>query len=420
MNVASSIRGLTNDQRNAFLASFLGWALDAFDYFILVFVVKYIAQDFRTQVTAVTVAILLTLAMRPIGAFIFGLLADRFGRRPALMIDIVCYSVMELLSGFAPSLVSLLVLRALFGIAMGGEWGVGASLAMESIPEQSRGFFSGVLQAGYVVGYLLAAVVFALAFPFVGWRGMFFIGVFPALLVVLLRFSVKESPAWEQSRKRGAYIGEAIRRRFPLFLYLVVLMTAINFMSHGTQDLYPTFLQVEHKISPQVVGIMAIIYNIGALIGCIVFGALSQRLGRRKAIIIAQVLALLLIPLWAFSSTVVLLTIGAFLMQCMIQGAFGVIPAHLNELSPDAVRGTFPGFTYQLGNLFAAANATIQAGIAERYGGDYGLALALVTGVFLIVTIILTALGKEAKDVQFGRGAIEPIRVSTETSYESQ
>jgi SHS family lactate transporter-like MFS transporter len=224
---------------------------------------------------------------------------------------------------------------------------------------------------------------------------------------------VKESPAWERSHRQGSSIREAIRKRFPLFLYLVVLMTAINFMSHGTQDLYPTFLQVQHKISAQAVGVMAIIYNIGALIGCIVFGAFSQRIGRRKAIIIAQVLALLIIPLWAFSSTLVLLTIGAFLMQFMIQGAFGVIPAHLNELSPDAVRGTFPGFTYQLGNLFASANATIQAGIAAYYGGNYGLALALVTGVFLVVTIILTAVGKEAKDVQFGTGAVEePVRIS--------
>jgi MFS transporter, SHS family, lactate transporter len=412
MNIVTHFRGLTSDQRNAFMASFLGWSLDAFDYFILVFVIKYIAQDFRTQVTAVTVAILLTLAMRPIGAFIFGLLADRFGRRPALMIDIIFYSVMELLSGFAPSLASLLVLRALFGIAMGGEWGVGASLAMESIPEQSRGFFSGLLQSGYVVGYLLAAIVFAVAFPFVGWRGMFFIGVIPALLVVFLRSKVKESPAWEQSRRHGAHIGEAIRKRFPLFLYLVILMTSINFMSHGTQDLYPTFLQVQHKISPQVAGVMAVIYNIGALIGCIVFGTFSQRIGRRKAIIIAQVLALLIIPLWAFSSTLFLLTLGAFLMQFMIQGAFGVIPAHLNELSPDAVRGTFPGFTYQLGNLLAAANATIQAGIAQYYGGNYGLALALVTGIFLVATIILTAVGKEAKDVQFGTGSVEPVAIS--------
>ncbi|GHO46723.1 MFS transporter [Ktedonospora formicarum] len=363
MDVLSHLRALNGDQRNAFIACFLGWTLDAFDYFILVFVVQSIAKDFQVGVPAVTIAITLTLAFRPVGALIFGLIADRFGRRPALMIDVIFYSLMELLSGFAPSLTALLVLRALFGIAMGGEWGVGASLAMESIPERSRGFFSGVLQSGYVIGYLLAAVVFAVAYPYVGWRGMFFIGSIPALLAVFLRLGVKESPAWRQAQERGrastGNIWHAIIHRFPLFLYLVVLMTAFQFMSHGTQDLYPTFLQAQHKLTPQVTGTIAIIYNIGALLGCVLFGTLSQKIGRRRAIIIAQVLALLITPLWAFSSTVLMLTIGAFLMQFMVQGAFGVIPAHLNELSPAEVRGTFPGLTYQLGNLIAAANATI-------------------------------------------------------------
>ncbi len=415
MDIATHIRGLTRSQWNAFLASFLGWTLDAFDYFILVFAVSSIAHDFGAKIIDVTVAITLTLAMRPIGAFIFGLLADRFGRRPVLMLDIILYSLVELLSGFAPSLAVLLVLRALFGIAMGGEWGVGASLAMESIPERSRGFFSGVLQSGYVVGYLLASIVYALAFPLVGWRGMFFIGAIPAFLVVFIRFGVKESSVWQQSRERGATIWATITKHWQLFIYLVILMTAVNFMSHGTQDLYPTFLQVQHKITPRIVGTVAIIYNIGALLGCILFGTLSQRIGRRRAIIIAQALALLVIPLWAFSSTLLWLTIGAFLMQFMIQGAFGVIPAHLNELSPDAVRGTFPGFTYQLGNLFAAANATIQANIAMNSGGNYGWALALITGIFLVVTIIVTALGKEAREVQFGTGDREesaPIHIA--------
>lgn len=409
MDVGSHVRGLTRSQWNAFVASFLGWTLDAFDYFILVFAISSIAHDFEAKVVDVTVAITLTLAMRPVGAFIFGLLADRFGRRPVLMLDIIFYSVVELLSGFAPSLAVLLVLRALFGIAMGGEWGVGASLAMESIPERSRGFFSGVLQSGYVIGYLLASIVYAVAFPLVGWRGMFFIGAVPAFLVIFIRLGVKESEVWQQSREYGFTIWETIKRHKWLFLYLVVLMTAINFMSHGTQDLYPTFLQAQHKFIPQIVGGVAIIANIGALLGCILFGTLSQRIGRRRAIIIAQVLALLIIPLWAFSSTLFWLTVGAFLMQFMIQGAFGVIPAHLNELSPDAIRGTFPGFTYQIGNLIAAANATIQASIAANTGGNYGFALALITGIFLVVTIIVTALGKEARGVRFGAGDREDV-----------
>ena len=323
-----------------------------------------------------TYAILLTLAMRPLGAFIFGLLADRYGRRPVLMADIILYSVLELASAFSPSLSVLIILRALYGIAMGGEWGVGASLAMETIPPQSRGLISGILQAGYPVGYLIAAVVYYLLFPLIGWRGMFAIGVLPALLVLFIRTQVKESPAFEVQRHRGESTIAAMRGRWGLFLYTVVLMTAFNFFSHGTQDLYPTFLQVQHRLSSHAVGIIAIIYNIGAIIGGIVFGTWSGAVGRRNAIIVAAILALPIIPLWAFSHSTWQLAVGAFLMQFMVQGAWGIVPVHLNELSPEAARGTFPGFTYQLGNLFASANATIQAGIAESHGGNYALALA--------------------------------------------
>ncbi|GLV55232.1 MFS transporter [Dictyobacter sp. S3.2.2.5] len=415
------IRALTRDQRNALVASFLGWTLDAFDYFILVFSIPYIARDFHVPIPAVTVAVLLTLAMRPVGAFLFGIMADAYGRRSALMIDIILFSLLELLSGFAPSLTILLVLRALFGIAMGGEWGVGASLAMETIPDESRGFFSGVLQSGYVFGNLLASAVFAIFFPLVGWRGMFIIGALPAVLVIFIRLGVKESPTWErerevrQHRERRAErsIWTAIWRNFPLFIYLVVLMTAFNFMSHGTQDLYPTFLSVQHKLSPQTVGTIGIIYNVGAIIGCIIFGTYSQRIGRKRAIIIAEVIALLLIPLWAFAPSLFLLGLSAFLMQFVIQGAFGVIPAHLNELSPGSVRGTFPGLTYQLGNLFASANTTIQAGIAVANGGNYSLALALVTAIALVVTIVVTALGREARDMNFAGEPIEAVQAKT-------
>jgi SHS family lactate transporter-like MFS transporter len=401
----ASLKELTPDQRNAALAGFLGWALDAFDYFILVFVLHAIAKDFHAQVESVTFAILLTLAMRPLGAFIFGLLADRYGRRPILMLDVILYSVMELASAFAPNLVVLIVLRALYGIAMGGEWGVGASLAMESIPSKTRGVISGVFQEGYVVGYLLTAIAYYWAFPLIGWRGMFALGVIPALLVLYIRTKVKESPAWESRRHERqnalADMWSAIRAQWRLFIYVIVLMTAFNFFSHGTQDIYPTFLQVQHHLSPQTVGIIAIIYNIGALLGGICFGALSQRIGRRRAIVIAALLALPIIPLWALPSSVVLLTVGAFLIQFMVQGAWGVVPAHLNELSPANVRGTFPGFTYQLGNLFASVNATLQVGLAESFGGDYGLALAIVAGAVAIAVALITGLGREAKGRRF-------------------
>ena len=405
MTILAQLRSLDHQQRSAVLASFLGWTLDAFDFFLLVFVIKDIAGEFGTDVTEVTVAILLTLAMRPIGAFIFGLFADRYGRRPTLMVDIVLYSVLELASAFSPSLTVLIILRALYGIAMGGEWGVGASLAMETIPANTRGLISGILQEGYAVGYLLAAIVYYLLFPIIGWRGIFVVGVLPALLVLYIRVHVKESPAFERNRERQPNALAEIRGRWGLFLYVIVLMTAFNFFSHGTQDLYPTFLQVQHQLSPHTVGIIAIIYNIGAILGGIAFGAWSERIGRRNAIIIAALLALPVIPLWAFSQSVWQLALGAFLIQFMVQGAWGIVPVHLNELSPEGARGTFPGFTYQLGNLLASANATIQAWIAETHGGNYAIALAYTAGIVAIAVAVLAWLGRERKGAAFGRAA---------------
>ena len=390
-------------------ATFLGWTLDAFDFFLLVFVLKDIAAEFHTDISNVTFAILLTLAMRPIGAFLFGRAADHYGRRPTLMVNVLMYSVLEFASGFAPSLTALLILRALYGVAMGGEWGVGASLTMESIPPHARGFVSGLLQSGYPTGYFLASIVYGLLFQYIGWRGMFMVGIIPALLVFYIRRTVPESPSWSKqaATERGSTL-TVLQSHWRLGIYAVILMTAFNFFSHGTQDLYPTFLQVEHKLSPHAVGIIAVIYNIGAICGGIFFGSLSERYGRRRCIVIAALLSLPAIPLWAFSSTPALLAVGAFLMQFFVQGAWGIVPVHLNELSPDTARGTFPGFVYQLGNLLASVNATLQAGIATAFGGNYGLALAVVAGTVAIIIAVLTALGAEAKGVAFSQAVPEP------------
>jgi SHS family lactate transporter-like MFS transporter len=402
----SALSGWTSAQKHVVAASFLGWTLDAFDFFLLVFVLKDIAAEFNTSVAEVTFAILLTLAMRPIGAFIFGRAADRFGRRPTLMVNITLYSLLEFASGFAPNLTVLLILRALYGVAMGGEWGVGASLTMETIPPHSRGFVSGLLQSGYPTGYFLASIVYGALFQYIGWRGMFMVGVIPALLVLYIRRTVPESPSWsrEAAVERGS-TWAVLQSHWRLGIYAVVLMTAFNFFSHGTQDLYPTFLQLEHKMSPHAVGIIAVIYNIGAICGGIFFGTLSERFGRRRCIIVAALLSLPVLPLWAFSSSPALLAIGAFLMQFFVQGAWGIVPVHLNELSPDTARGTFPGFVYQLGNLFASVNATLQAGIATHFGGNYGLALAIVAGTVALVIAALTAVGTEAKGVIFAKAA---------------
>ena len=569
MLIVDDLKALNKEQRSAFIASLLGWTLDAFDFFILIFIVKDIADDFKAQVSAVSLGIALTLMMRPAGAFVFGWLADRFGRRPVLMIDVLLFAGLELASGFAPNLPTLLVLRLLFGFAMGGEWGIGASLALESIPAKSRGIVSGLLQEGYALGYLLAAVVHYFIGS-IGWRGMFIVGVAPALLVLYIRQSVKESPAFEAARDRartakaargaapvlapadrtpvfamltlsllGALIALPVIQAFgglggaspllpmtghpvlaigsllilavglafayathgrgsaeqkayaryalatfwlglagavlsglilfsiskpfrelhiplgyalsvmagllalwfvarggfglakaaggvglrptdpnsffgslgsnwPRLLYVVILMTGFNFFSHGTQDLYPTFLKAQHHFSPALVSTLTIVGNLGAIAGGVMFGALSERIGRRKAIALAAVLALPIIPLWAFSVTPLLLGAGAFLMQISVQGAWGVVPVHLNELSPDAARGTFPGFAYQLGNLIASGNAVIQAGVAESHGNDYGLALAIIAGVVAVTLALLSLFGPEAKGVAFGGGDKAP------------
>src|SRR5262245_25218431 len=346
--------------------------------------------------------------MRPLGALVFGMLADRFGRRPVLMADILSFSLLELASAFAPSLVVLLILRAAFGFAMGGEWGIGASLTMETLPARARGLASGLLQEGYALGYLLAAIVYGLLFDTIGWRGMFAVGVLPALLVVHIRRNVEESPAWHRMRARPRRsLGSVLRGHGRLFLYVVVLMTAFNFFSHGTQDLYPTFLQEQRGLATHIVSGVAILANIGAILGGLTFGMLSQRVGRRRAIVLAALLALPVIPVWAFGTSLVLLGLGAFLMQIAVQGAWGVVPVHLNELSPAEVRGTFPGFAYQLGNLLASANATLQAGFAASRGDDYALALAVVAAGAAVAIALLTAAGPEAHGVELGGGEIE-------------
>jgi MFS transporter, SHS family, lactate transporter len=396
-----ALSGWTPQQRHVVIASFLGWTLDAFDFFLLVFVLKDIAQEFHTKIPEVAFAITLTLAMRPIGAYVFGRMADHWGRRPALMISVLLYSIFEFATGFSNSLTMLLILRALYGVAMGGEWGVGASLTMESIPTHARGFVSGLLQSGYPAGYFLASIVYGALFQYIGWRGMFMVGVVPALLVLYVRRNVQESPAWTATASRSGTLA-IIKNNWRIGLYAVVLMTAFNFFSHGTQDLYPTFLQVQHKMGPHEVSLIAAIYNVGAIVGGIAFGAWSEKIGRRRAIVIASLLSLLVLPLWAFSTTAAMLALGAFLMQVMVQGAWGVIPVHLNELSPHDARGTFPGFVYQLGNLIASVNATLQAGIAVKYDNNYALALALVAGVVAVVIAVLTAFGVEARGISFG------------------
>jgi SHS family lactate transporter-like MFS transporter len=444
-----SLKGMDRRQWSAVLAAFAGWALDAFDFFLMVFMFDAIAKDFHTGVPAVAAASAVTLAARPFGAFFFGQLADRYGRRPVLMVVILLYSAMELASAFAPSLAALIVMRALFGFAMGGEWGVGASLAMETIPAKARGLVSGFLQEGYAAGYLLAALVYYLLFDAIGWRGMFIVGVAPAAVSALIFLGVKESPSFEAARSApgpakhpyvwllgiGALLVAlapavistlahipvttliygicapvalaglwAFRSHWRTALYLAIMMTGFNLFSHGTQDLYPTFLKARHFATGQI-GLITAIGNLGAIAGGILMGGWSERLGRRRAIVVAAAVSIFVVPLWAFSHTAALLAAGAFLMQMAVQGAWGVVPAHLNELAPADARGAFPGYVYQMGNLFASGLIVEQAILAKSHGGDYGFALAITAAIVAVAIILVVWFGPERRGAVL---AVEP------------
>lgn len=403
---------LTGDQRNAFMASFLGWTMDAFDYFLVVLVYADIATTFHHTKTDVAFLTTATLAMRPVGALLFGLWADRVGRRVPLMVDVSFYSVIGFLCAFAPNFTVLVILRLLYGIGMGGEWGLGAALSMEKVPAERRGVFSGLLQEGYAFGYLLASVAALVVMNWLGlsWRWLFGLSIIPALISLIIRYRVKESEVWEaaqdrmrltKTRIRDVLGNPAIVRRF---VYLVLLMTAFNWMSHGTQDVYPTFLTATNDhgagLSSLTARWIVVIYNIGAIIGGLAFGTLSQRFSRRYTIVFCAALGLPIVPLFAYSRTAAMLCLGSFLMQVFVQGAWGVIPAHLTEMSPDAIRGVYPGVTYQLGNLLAAFNLPIQERLAESHGYPFALAATIVP--VLLVVAVLTAIGKDATGIRFG------------------
>jgi MFS transporter, SHS family, lactate transporter len=400
-----AFKGWSSAQKHVVAASYLGWTLDAFDFFLMVFVIKDVAHAFGAGKADIAWATTLTLALRPLGAFIFGRLADRYGRRPVLMADVALYSVLGFATAFSPNLIAFLVIRALFGIAMGGEWGIGASLTMETVKPEARGFVSGLLQSGYPTGYLLASIVYRNLYDHFGawtglepWRCMFLVGILPALLILYIRRHVPESPGWSTEHAKTGTVFSVLRRHWALALYAIVLMTAFNFFSHGTQDIYPTFLQVQHKFDVHTTGNIAIIYNIGAILGGWTFGIWSQSFGRRRTIIVAALLSVPVAYLWAYSETATMLAVGAFLMQFFVQGAWGVIPAHLNELSPADARGTFPGTVYQLGNFIASYNLVLQTQIATTQHENYSLALVGVAVTAAVVIAVLTAFGREARD----------------------
>lgn len=412
MTSANAGGRLDSDQRNSFLAAVLGWAMDSFDYFIVVLVYDAIAKDFRVPLEQMAFVTTVTLVMRPVGALLFGLWADRVGRRIPLIVDVCVYSLVGFLCAFAPNYTVLLVLRTLYGIGMGGEWGLGAALAMEKVPVHRRGLFSGILQQGYAMGYLAASLAFLVVDSVLGlsWRWLFGLSIIPALISLVIRTRVRESQVWEAARQRlrvtrtsvkDVVFNPVVLRRFG---YLIVLMTLFNLMSHGTQDVYPNFLKATTHggagLTASTAAWIAVLYNVGALIGGTLCGALSERFGRRRIIVFCAILGLPLLPIFAFSTAAGWLCLGSFLMQFLVQGAWGVVPAHLTEMSPDAIRGFYPGVTYQLGNCFAAFNLPIQESLAASHGYPFALAATLVPTFLLLAVVAM--LGREAKGIRFG------------------
>jgi MFS transporter, SHS family, lactate transporter len=388
-----------SNARNAVAAAFLGWTLDAFDFFVVVYVVSAIAKDFGRSIPAVALAISASLITRPLGGFIFGLLADRYGRRWVLIGDIIFYSTIEVLSGLARDYTLFLLLRLLYGIGMGGNWGVGVSLALESVPLKWRGIVSGLLQEGYVVGNGLASIAYLLVYPRWGWRAMFFIGVIPALLTLVLCLKVEESEAWRQARTGWDGYRNALFRNWKLFLYLVAMLAMMNFVSHGTQDMYPTFLQRQRHFPVSATAIISFVSVLGAIAGGLIFGWYSDRLGRRRTMITCCLLGIAAIPLWVLAPNQPLIMVGAFLIQFMVQGAWGVVPAHINELSPAQVRGFFPGFAYQLGVLIASSITYIEALLGEHFSYIESMGI-LAAAVFLAAASIVAA-GPENRGAAF-------------------
>jgi SHS family lactate transporter-like MFS transporter len=387
------------DRKYAVMAGFLGWTFDAFDFFILTFVLGDVAETFHRSRSDIALTITLALVMRPVGAVIFGIMADRLGRRLPLMLNVLLYAVISVLSGLAPNYRTFLILRMLFGVALGGQWGVGASLALESVSSKWRGLFSGLLQEGYTLGNLLAAVAFRSIYPSYGWRALFYLGGVPALLSLFIFSKVKESPVWKEHRTDWRTYRSLAFRHWRRFLYFVLLMAMVAFIAHGTQDMYPTFLQHGRMYSARVTADITIISMVGALLGGLAFGSLSDRLGRKRTMVATALGGLIVVPLWIAAPNLALTVVGVFMMQFFVQGAAGIIPAHMNELTPGQLRGFFPGLAYQIGVLCASSITYFEAVLGEHL--SYARAMGTLAAIVLLLGAIVFANGPENKGVSF-------------------
>lgn len=386
----------------AFIAGISGWTLDAFDFFLVILSLTAIGKDFGQSVPHMALTAWATLALRPVGAFFFGAISDRYGRRIPMVVNLCLFAIVELATGFAPNFTVFLILRGIFGVVMGGQWGVGVSLAMEKVPTKYRGVLSGLLQQGYSIGFLLAAGAYYVIAPTHGWRPLFYLGSIPALasaLFVALR--VKESEAWIKNHQSSfGGLGKAVASHWKLLVYFTVFMMAMHMSSHGTQDMYPTFLEKDWGIAGKQRAMLTAISMGGAILGGLSIGWISDRVGRRRAMLGALAGALLVIPLWAFAHTLPMLVLGAVLIQFCVQGAWGVVPAHVAELSPDSVRGTLPGLGNQIGVFIAGGLPALEAYTAK--GHTYAVAMAGWAAVVFCLAAVMTLAGHERKAAHFG------------------
>ncbi|KAI9739140.1 MAG: hypothetical protein M1834_007353 [Cirrosporium novae-zelandiae] len=413
---------LNTQQWMFFLVAFFAWTWDAFDFFTVSLTVEDLAESFNRSNTDITWGITLVLMFRSVGSTIFGIAADRWGRKWPFIVNNVLFIILELATGFCNDYSSFLAVRALFGIAMGGLYGNAAATALEDCPDAARGIISGMLQQGYAFGYLLAT---AFARGLVnttshGWKPLFWFGAGPPALIIVFRLCLPETKAYQDRelvRKQRGNIAKtfmvegkvALKKHWMLLIYLVLLMAGFNFMSHGSQDLYPTMLKSQYSFSANAITVTQVVANLGAMTGGTVIGYCSQIFGRRLSILVMCVIGGALLYSYTFVSTHAIIA-AAFFEQFCVQGAWGVIPIHLMELSPGSFRTFVVGTSYQLGNLVSSASSTIESSIGERfplpYNGEseryqYGKVICIFMGCVYAYVIILTICGPEYRGRQF-------------------
>ncbi|KAJ8103622.1 major facilitator superfamily domain-containing protein [Lipomyces tetrasporus] len=417
---------LNRSQWLFFSVAFAGWTWDAFDFFTVSLTASEIAADLNRTVADITWGITLVLMLRSVGAIAFGLLADKYGRKWPFIANCVLFLVLELGTGFVQTYAQFLGVRALFGIAMGGIYGNCAATALEDCPLKARGIISGLLQQGYAFGYLLA-VVFNRALTSTtahGWRSLFWFGAGPPVLIIIFRMCLPETDAYkaqkqlERESRTGAFMQMAkasFKEYWHIMIYLVIIMAGFNFMSHGSQDLYPTMLSVQLEFRADRSTVTMCVANLGAITGGILFGHMSDFIGRRLSIMIACVLGGALIYPWAFVRNDGIMA-AVFFLQFMVQGAWGVIPIFLSELSPPALRAFVVGLAYQLGNLASSASSTIEATIGARFPldsqasstvkrYDYAKVMAIFMGCVFGYVLVVTFLGPENRSVDMSVGS---------------